>query len=456
MLCPTCGKQIPDESTFCPACGTKLTASPAGTPRTAPRNTQERVIRLALILVPMLVVGIVLGVVVSRYNRSHSVTNISDRFVAALQQRDMTTLNSLMTVNGARPDATQLQAFCAWAVDANQIQEIRQQLLVSSSASTSGADSSVPADRYLSFVEKKLFVLKSYSVDVAPAKAVFSGRSSTVVTLDGVGQQTMGSDTLEFSSLLPGEYAYTTQLPTALGQLTGSGSLAVEPLTGGMADVADNFDNGAWFKVPTDIATTSISLNGTSVPLQSSSSGSSTVKYVGPFPAQRYSVLVGTPAPWGTATYAGTTSSGTGVSTITTTGISDATYAKLREIAVVIDTFNMNVTLLLRGKLASRSKALEGLEPQSPTWVRIQRLIASGGSGSSTYDKMTLAGRFYALSASLVKVVCSERYTMSFPTWVYTLVYRDGKFLIRDNTQEFFFASDYLDSPRSIVITHEQ
>jgi hypothetical protein len=408
-----------------------------------------------LILVPVLVVGVVLGVVVSKYNRSHSVTAVSDRFVTALQRRDVSTLNSIMTVNGKRPDAIQLQAFCTWAADANHAQEIQQQLLVSGSASASGVDSSVPADRYVSFAEKKLLVLKSYSVDVVPAKAVFSGQSGTVVSLTGVGQQTMGSNTLELSSLLPGEYAYTTQLPTALGALNGSGTLTVEPLSGGTADVTNEFDNAAWFKIPADIAATSVSLNGTNAPLQSGTS----YQYVGPYPASTYAVLVGTPAPWGTATYAGTTSSHTGVSSISTTGISDATYAKLKEIAAVIDTYDTNDTLLARKIPGNTAAAFQGLEPGSSAYSYEEERVAKAASGSAQtyhYLQMILSSKFLSVNANEVHVLSAERYTMMSPVWDYTFVYRDGKFLLRDHTRLYGSYSDYVNSPRSIVITHDQ
>ena len=460
MFCPSCGEELPDGSQFCPACGAKVSAPPGGVPpaarpRTAPRSTQERVIRLALILVPVLVVGIALGVVVVEYDQSHSVAAVSDRFVTALQQRDVTTLSSLMTVNGTRPDATQLQAFCTWATDANHIQEIRQQLLVTGNPPTSGVDSSVPADRYLSFTERKLLVLRSCLIDAVPARAVFSGRSGTVVSLTGGGQQTMGSDTLEFPSLLPGKYPYTTQLPTALGTLSGSGTLTVEPLSGGAADVTNGFDNAALFKVPAGIAATTVALNGTNIPLQSGTS----YQYVGPYPAAAYAVMVGTPAPWGTATYVGTTSSNTGVSTIVTTGISDATYAKLKEIAAVVDTYNTNDTLLARKKLGSTAVAFQGLEPGSSAYSYEEERVAKAASGSAQtyrYLQMILSSRFLSVNANEVHVLSAERYTGFSPVWDYAFVYRDGKFLLRSHTRLYGSYGDYVNSPRSIVITHDQ
>ena len=454
MFCPTCGKEIPDESIFCPACGAKLAAPEAET-RHLGRSKQEQVIRRGLILVPVLVAAIILGAVASGYNRTHSVSAVSARFVTALQQSDVATLGSLLTVNSAPPDAAQLQTFCTWATDSNNAQQVQQQLLTAGNPSAAGGDSSVPADKYLSFVEKKvLLVLTSYSVEVVPAQATFSGLAGTVVALNGVGKQTIGGAPPKFSSLLPGKYSYTLELPTAFGPLTGSGSVAVEPLTGGTVDVSNTFNNAAWFRVPAGIAATSVSLDGTSVPLQSEGSS----PYVGPYPAKAYAVVISVPAPWGTAEYTGTASNSTGVSTITATGIGDAMYEKLKEIAAAIDKFITNDTLLIRKKLGKPGIALQGIESGSAAYNnekdRIQYFLKY--PRDVYFLKMTLSSKFTSLDGTTVEVLCEDQFTDNTVVGDFTFVYKDGKFLLRNLTSSYGWDSDYSSAPRSIVITHKQ
>src|SRR5664280_3814521 len=71
MFCPTCGKEIRDESAFCPACGVRL-ATPTARQYPLPRSSRRSTVRLARILVPLIMVAAILGVFVIRHYRSQS------------------------------------------------------------------------------------------------------------------------------------------------------------------------------------------------------------------------------------------------------------------------------------------------------------------------------------------------------------------------------------------------
>ena len=459
MFCPSCGKELPEGLQFCTACGAKLESD--AQPSVAPRTAEGRERRKANVLVVAgLLVLAAIAVLVAGflYSRAHySPTAVGDSFVEAVRQSDCGSLRSMMTVGGERPSIAQLQAFCAWTSSGDHLRDVQQQLYLSSHVVNPGQGSAAGANSYLAFVRRKwLLVFNAYSVAMVPSQATIFGCPGTTVTIDGVGAQTMTGDTASFSSLLPGNYPYKSELPTVLGTLNGSGTLAVEPLTGGTSDAMASFAGAAYFHVPSGMRATSLSLNGTSIPLVSDGTGSQTV---GPFPAGSYTVAVGVAAPWGTAGYAGRTASAAGSSTITLTGISDATYAKLQEIASVIDTFNTNDTRIRRRELSNASTALQGLEAGSAIYDKEQRNIEEASSwwrsaSTSRYLRMTLSSRIYAINNDEIRVVCAESYSDSSPVWVYTLVYRGGRFLLRENEEFSGDATAYTSFPRSIVITH--
>jgi uncharacterized membrane protein YvbJ len=454
MFCPNCGKQIPDGSKFCPYCGAILT-NEKNYPAKREKAHNKKTILVTVIILFVIVVGIFS--VAFFYNRSHSASTVANKFVNALQGSDYNLLSSLITINGQKPTIYQIQAFCKWVNDEGNIEDIKNQLDSCLQYLKSGINIPLP-DNYLSISKNKsLFIFNSYSITIAPSDAIFSGIAGTVVTIENIGSKTIGNDSVIFSSVMPGEYAYSIELPTALGTLNGLGNVIVEPLKGCNVDVSSKFSNSAFYKVSSDIQPKSVLLNGKAVTIKSGSSGVNSYLYVGPFPNGVYSVSVEIPAPWGSAEYTGVTENRTGWSIISITGVSNGTYEKLNEIAKVIDTYNMNDTLLERKEITPTSKALEGLEPGSPIYIDEEKRIskfASSSPWSDKYFQMILSSKLVSSNGNEIKVICAENYALSSPVFVYTVHYKDGKFYLYDFSDFSGSISDYINSPGSIVIKH--
>jgi uncharacterized membrane protein YvbJ len=454
MFCPNCGKQIPDGSKFCPYCGAILT-NEKKFPVREERINNKKGILVSVIVLFVIIVGIFS--VAFFYNRSNNASAVANKFISALQNSDYNLLSSIITVNGQKPPIYQIQAFCKWVNDEGGIDDIKNQLDSSLQYTKSGLNLPSP-NSYVSISKNKsFFILNSYSISLVPSNAAFSGIDGTVVTLGEGENKTIEDGSANFSSLLPGEYSYSVELQTAVGPLSGSGSVTVEPLKGCNVDLSSKFLNSAFYKIPSGIQANSVSLNGKTVSIKSGNSSSSSYLYVGPFPNGIYNVLLDFPAPWGTAEYIGVTENRTGWSTISITGINNVTYEKLKEIANVIDTYNMNDTLLERKELTYASQALEGLEPGSPIYIDEQRRVERFETGSALSDKyfqMILSSKFVSSDSSEIRVVCAENYALSSPVFVYTVHYNNGTFSLYSCDDFSGSVSDYINSPNSVVIKH--
>jgi uncharacterized membrane protein YvbJ len=454
MFCPNCGRQIPDGSKFCPYCGAILTNKE----NNPIKKQQKRSNRFGLVfsIVIILIVIFVLSAVFL-YNHSNNASAVVNKFESALSDSNYKLLSSLITVNGRKPDIVEVQAFCKLANESTNMQDIQSQLENSLQSLKSGLN--IPSDgNYISVVKNKSFLIfNSYSISIVPSNIVFSGPNGTVVTLGNIGNRTINGGSAIFPTMIPGEYTYSIELPTILGALSGSGIATVEPLKECDVDISTKFSNSAFYKIPSDIQPKSALLNNNTVDVKSGSSAGNSYLYLGPFPAGAYNVLLEIPAPWGSAEYTGITDNSAGWSTIYITGISDSTYEKLKGIANVIDTYNMNDTLLERNELPYPFSALDGLEVGSPIYIDEEKRISKFSYGNKLSDKyfqMILSSKFFSSNGSEIKVVCAENYALSSPVFVYTVHYKDGKFYLYDFSDFSGSISDYINSPNSVVIKH--